>query len=98
VLFIRYCGKTLNTIINPSSLSVRSALYAVLCGWLSYTCLPYQTLCSLCSTALTAQSIWWTYVIPPLADNLSYLVFPLQAGSTSGVSDQALSWTVVICK
>jgi len=53
---------TLSTTVNPSSLSVRSPLYAVLCSWLSHTCLLYQTLCCLCSTALTAQFICWPYV------------------------------------
>ena len=49
---------TFSTIVNPSSLSVLSPLYAVLCSSLSRTYLLYQTLCCLCSTALTAQFIW----------------------------------------
>jgi len=63
--------KILSTTVNPSSLSVRSTLYAVLCSWLSHTCLLYQTLCSLCSTALTPQFIWWPYVVLPQVDNVS---------------------------
>jgi len=59
---------TFSTIVNPSSLSVRCPLYAVLCGSLSHTCLLYQTLCCLCGTALTAQFIWWPYVVPPQVD------------------------------
>ena len=47
--------------------------------------------CALCSTALTAQFVWWPYVVPPQVDIISLTVFPLQIGSTSGVSDQTLS-------
>ena len=60
-----------STVVIPSSLSVPSPLYAVLCSSLSHTCLLYQTLCSLCSTALTLQFIWWPYVVPIQVDNLS---------------------------
>jgi len=56
---------TFSTIVNPSSFSVRCPLYTVLSGWLSQNSFLYQTLCSLCSTALTSQFIWWPYVVHP---------------------------------
>jgi len=62
---------TFSTVVNPSSLSVRSHLYAVLCSSLSHTCLLYQTLCCLFGTAVTAQFIWRPYAVPPMVDNLS---------------------------